>query len=104
MGDWSKTITLISYEEKRDEMGVLKRTGKQKKKKIFCDVEQVNQQEFFSAAAQGYKATFRATVHRWEYSGQEWAEYKGVVYKIYRGHDGRTQDDLELYLMEKQGR
>lgn len=104
MSDWSDSITLIRYEEVLDEMAVTHRTGKQIRKKVFCDVVEANQNEFFSAAARGRKATFRATVHTWEYSGQEWAEYKGVVYKIYRTHQGKTKDELEIYMEEKQGR
>ncbi len=104
MSDWSGKMTLIRYEEQRDEMGVPKRTGRQIRKRVFCDVVEANQNEFFSAAAQGRKAAFRMTMHAWEYSGQEWAEYKGIVYKIYRTHAGKSRDELEVYLEEKQGR
>ena len=104
MSDWSSTITLIRYQETKDDMNVIRRTGNPIRKKIFCDVVEANQNEFFSVAAQGRKAAFRMTVHAWEYSGQEWAEYKGVIYKIYRTHAGKSRDELELYLEEKQGK
>lgn len=104
MGDWSSRLTLIRYEEKKNARNVLERTGKVFRKTVFCDKGEANQNEFFSAAAAGKKATFRMTIHAWEYSGQEWAEYRGVTYKIYRTHEGKSPDELELYLEEKQGR
>lgn len=104
MGDWSSSLTLIRYAEEKDKMGVSRRTGAEDRKKVFCDVVEANQNEFFSAAAQGRKAAFRMTVHTWDYSGQEWAEYKGVIYKIYRTHGGKSKDELEIYLEEKQGK
>lgn len=104
MSDWSSVLTLITYKEVEDEMHVRRRTGEQIRKRVFCSCTETNQNEFFSAAAQGRKAAFRMTIHKWEYSGQEWAEYKGVVYKIYRTHTGKSQDELEIYLEEKQGK
>ena len=90
------------------------KTGKMEateyRKKVFAEIDAINQAEFYSAAQAGLKAAFKATVFGGDYSGEELVEWKGKRYAVYRQYSGRGKykdsvrgDYIELYVREEAG-
>lgn len=58
--------------------------------------------EFYRAAQSGIKPQTAFTIHPYEYSGQQLAEYDGCKLSLIRQYL-RDDDNLELYYSEKVG-
>lgn len=96
----SDTAYLISESYTQNDFGVYeKRT---EKRKIFCNVTSVTNQEWFEGGRNGLNPQFRFIIYSFEYLGENVIEYKGNLYTIYRTYI-RSQDELELYAEKKQG-
>lgn len=68
---------------------------------VLCEVDSIQQSEFFAAADTELNPEYRFTIFFGEYDGENIVEYNGQRYAIYRTY--RTGDDLELYVERKIG-
>ena len=68
---------------------------------VLCEVESIQQSEFFAAADTELNPEYRFTVFFGEYDGENIVEYNNERFAIYRTY--RTGDDLELYVERKIG-
>lgn len=98
--DRSEVITLISQTYTADEYGVHQPTPTQRD--VFCNVQSVSANEFFSGAQNGIKPEYRFTMFKYDYEGEETVTYKGTAYTIYRTYEGRD-DMIELYAEKRRG-
>lgn len=70
-------------------------------KQVFCDVQSIQQSEFYAAADTELNPEYRFIVFFGDYSGQSIVVYNGVRYSIYRTY--RNGDLLEIYVERKIG-
>ena len=98
--DRSDVITLIGYTHTQDAYGVQKR--EETSREVFCQVQSVSRQEFFSAASQGMRPALVFVMFEPDYHGEEIVDYNGVRYTIYRSYV-RRDDFIELYAEKRQG-
>lgn len=68
---------------------------------IFCEVESIQQSEFFAAANTELNPEYKFVVFFGDYNGESVLTYNSVRYSIYRTY--RTGDNLELYVERKIG-
>lgn len=101
--DRSEILFLITTEEEQDAAGIWKEVG-QTRRRIFCRVKEMNRQDWHNAGRDGLNPGLVFFVFAPEYRGEEVIEYKGRNYYIYRTHEGRDPDELELYTTKKSGR
>jgi len=99
--DKSDVVTLLTPRVAVDEIGqyVLEEPDEVQ---VFCKVNSVGQSEFFKAGEMGFKASYKVTMNRWEYDGQELCVYNGQRFSIYRTFFAKD-DVIELYLERKAG-
>ena len=92
-------ITLIARSVTVDAYGVEQVT--ETSRQIFCEVNSIQQSEFYAAADTELNPEYRFTVFFGDYEGESVLTYNSVRYSIYRTY--RTGDDLELYAERKIG-
>ena len=98
--DRSDQITLVSVTQTQDEIGQIVKV--ESERLVYCDKQSVSQNEFFQAHKQGLNAQYQVIMFRYDYNGEQIAIIDGVRYGIYRTYIKRN-DEIELYLEEKQG-
>lgn len=98
--DRSDVITLIAVTQTQDENGVWRRT--ETKRNVFCQVDSVTRDEFYSGGRNGLNPEYRFTMFGPDYEGEKIVEYEGSRYGVYRSYKART-DELELYVERKGG-
>lgn len=98
--DRSDVIELIGSTHTQDAYGVQKR--EETHREVFCQVQSVSRQEFFSAGAQGLRPALVFVMFEPDYKGEEIVDYNGVRYTIYRSYI-RRDDMIELYAEKRQG-
>lgn len=96
----SDVITLIRVERVQNDYGTW--TENIIKRKVFCQVQSIQQKEFFEAGRNGLNPQYRFIVFFGNYQGEELIEYKGDTYSIYRTYH-KENDQLELYVERKGG-
>lgn len=99
--DRSQVITLVSYPRTQDANGVW-RDSVPVLRPVYCQVESVTRQEFFSGGQNGLNPEYRFTMFFADYNGERTVIYDGVYYSVYRVYHGRT-DELELYVERRSG-
>ena len=98
--DRSDVITLISSTQTQDANGVWRRT--ESKRDVFCQVDSVTRDEFYSGGRNGLNPEYRFTMFGPDYQGEKVIEYRGKRYGVYRTYFART-DMLEVYVERKGG-
>lgn len=98
--DRSEVISLIGKTKAQDSYGVWRET--ETSTDIFCQVESVNQKEFFEGGRNGLNPAFKFIVFYGDYSNESIVEYKGSRYAVYRTYL-KKNDMLELYVERKGG-
>lgn len=98
--DRSEVITLVSQTYTVDEYGVHQPTPTQRD--VFCNVQSVSANEFFSGAQNSIKPEYRFTMFKYDYEGEETVIFNGKSYTIYRTFEGRD-DTIELYAERRRG-
>ena len=102
-------LILIGYTDNVDENGNplvddygIEVKPKETRTKIPVEIASCGQSEFFKAGESGFKPEIKAITFIGNYSGQEFALYKGIKHKIYRTFF-KNDDSIELYLTKKLG-
>ena len=98
--DRSAVIYLISETWTQNEYGIMQAT--ETRRKVFAEVRSVTASEWFEGGRNGLNPEYRFTIYRFEYNGEEIAEYNGTRYTIYRTYEARN-DALELYAEKRKG-
>lgn len=98
--DRSEVIFLLSETVEQDEMGVFRKTVKDRM--VFAQVDSITRSEFFEAGRNGLNPDFRFTIFAGDYEGEKTLRYKSNEYGIYRTYLARN-DNLELYAERKGG-
>lgn len=98
--DKSRVLYLIHKTYRKDD--ILQPVAIEEKRRVFCNIQNVTQSEFFEAGRSGLKAEYRAVMFAPDYSGETEVELDGVRYTVYRTYH-RRNDDLEVYLQKKVG-
>lgn len=88
-------LYLITYDEEENEIGDYKK--KYKKRKVYCDINSIRQNEFYQANAVGYKPEISIVLRTMEYKSEDMAELNSVIYKILRTYD-KKDGTIELIL------
>lgn len=98
--DRSEVVNLISETYSKNSYGVVEaaRTSKQ----VYCNVTSVSSDEWFEGGRNGLNPEYRIRMFKFDYEGEKLAEYKGIVYTIYRTYEARN-DIIELYLEKDKG-
>ena len=58
---------------------------------------------FFEGGRSGLNPEFKMSMFAYDYAGEQWLEYMGRVFSIYRTYQP-TPDKVELYCSRKQGK
>lgn len=74
----------------------------EEKTSVFADVESISQSEFLAAGQNGHKPELRFLVWRADYSGQQYVDYNGKRYSIYRTYEA-INGRIELYAEKRAG-
>lgn len=98
--DRSDIIYLLSYNQTKDSLGIWHKNIT--KRKVFCDVESVSRTEWFEGSRNGLNPSFRFTVFRYDYEGEEALEYNEKEYSIYRTYVDRNET-IDLYAEDRKG-
>ena len=70
-------------------------------KEVFARIESVTRAEFAAGGEQNLKPEIMAVICRFDYEGEEYAEYSGKSYRIYRTFAPQDSDRIELYLTRR---
>ena len=100
MNKWSDSIKLIRITDVELDDDGFPTGGEEIEMNVFCNMQSVKATEFFQAAEHGVNAVHTAVLHSYEYSGEKFAEYKGVRYAIYRSYERPERETVELTLAE----
>lgn len=92
-------ITLISQTYTLDDYG--NNVPTEIRFDVFCEVDSINQSEFYAAANTELNPEYRFRVFFDDYDGQSVLEFDGKRYGIYRTY--RSGDYMELYAERKVG-
>lgn len=71
------------------------------KKKVYCDVNSVAQQEWFEGGRNGLNPRYRFRMFKYDYCGEKIIEYQGTQYSVYRTYE--CNDTIDLYVELKKG-
>ena len=93
--------TLLNVSWKADDFGV-QREQDGARTSVFCGRLSVTGKEYYEGGGQGLKPEAVLVIHAEEYAGQNYVDYAGKRYTIYRTFE-RTDGLLELYCTEKAG-
>lgn len=99
--DRNDVMNLIAVERTQDAIGQYIDT--ETSREVFCSVQSVTANEFFSAGQNGIDAQYKFTMFSHDYNGEELVEYRGVRYAIYRTYR-KKEDLIELYAEKKAGK
>lgn len=69
---------------------------------VFADVESITQSEFMAAGQAGHKPELRFLVWRADYNNQQYVDYNGKRYSIYRTYEA-INGRIELYAERRVG-
>lgn len=95
-------ITLLSVERwETDAVGNQK--AQVSFREVFAHIESVTRAEFRAAGEQNLKPELMAELCRYDYEGEEEAEFQGTRYGIYRAYCPPDSDRVELYLTRRRG-
>ena len=83
----------------QDEYGVMQ--NETCKRKVYCDVNSVAQQEWFEGGRNGLNPRYRFRMFKYDYKGEKIIEYNNVNYAIYRTYE--YNDTIDLYVELKKG-
>lgn len=98
---WNGKCTLISESETEDTMHRPQKTLKTEKT-VFCKVVGIRQNEFYQAAAQGYKVELQLEIRKINYAAAiTHIGYKGCVYRILRTAPAKCAENLMLVCVDK---
>ncbi len=70
---------------------------------IFVSEGAITRNEWFKAGQNGMNPEIMLTTPAINYAGETVAEYKGILYGIYRTYHKEDSDEMELYLRRKGG-
>lgn len=98
--DRSDVISLISVTRVQDDYGDWTETLQ--KRQVYCQVNSIQQREFFEAGRNGLNPQYRFTIFFGDYQDEELVEFNGKTYSIYRTYL-KKNDQLELYVERKGG-
>lgn len=87
------TLILVSKTITTDAYGIEQAT--ETERQVFCKVDSISQNEFYSAANTELNPEFRFTVFFGDYEGEDICLFNNNRYAIYRTF--RSGDNLELY-------
>lgn len=99
---WNGKCVLMAEAEDLDEMlrpqKVLKAV-----KSVFCKVVGVKQNEFYQAAAQGYKVELQLEVRKTSYDENKIThlKYGGIVRRILRSYPAKCAENVVLVCVDK---
>lgn len=99
---WSSKCTLISETETEDAMHRPQKTLTDARA-VFCNVIGVRQNEFYQAAAQGYKVELQLEIRKINYNETfiTHLRHKGCVYRILRVYPAKCAENLVLVCVDK---
>ena len=93
-------ITLLTISFEKDAIGQAK-YRKVDERTIQCKVDEITRSEWIVAKQAGYNPDAMVEVFSASYNGEQFAEYNGKTFEIYRTF--QNGDKTELYLSEKVG-
>lgn len=96
----TKKLVLISKAYTKDEIGQLVATDV--RKEVFCDVMSITSKEFLNAGTLGLKPKYEFRIWRNEYNGEQFVEYEGIRYEVYRTYE-QGNGRIELYTQNEVG-
>lgn len=94
-------IYLVQQTPERTASGVWQRPSTARR--IFCQVDSITRQEFFSAGRNGLNPEFTFTIFAGDYQGESVLLYQDKPYAIYRTYYVPDTDYLELYVQREGG-
>lgn len=94
---WDSVVILIGGETSIDEAGDIVE-DESTKKQIFCNELSIGQNEFYQAAASGFKPELKLEIYKSEYSNEKQAIYCEVLYSVIRTFSKKDSEVLELTL------
>lgn len=97
--DRSDVIFLISKTTANDERGVARKT--ETRRQVFCKVNNVSHTEKTENGLLGLTPTYQFSMFKYDYQGEEVAEYKGIRYAIYDATE--FNDLIRLYAQREKG-
>ena len=100
MNKWSDIVTLVKENQSGQDADGFPTYGTETKTDVFCNMQSVKATEFFQAAEHGVNAVYTAVLNSFEYSGEHFAEFKGVRYAVYRAYEKQDKETVELTLAE----
>ena len=87
----------------QDEIGVFRKTGPEKRRRVLCEAGGIRRSEWAAAGAAGHRPELVVTVPFVDYRGETEADYRKQRYSIYRTYPVNDGWDIELYLEMKDG-
>lgn len=90
---------LVSLTYSQNEYGVM--IAATDKRKVYCDVNSVTQQEWFEGGRNGLNPRYRFRMFKYDYEGERIIEYNNEQYAIYRTYE--YNDLIDLYCEMKKG-
>lgn len=87
----------------QDEIGVFRRSGPEKRRRVLCEAGGVRRSEWAAAGATGHKPELVATIPCVDYQWETEADYRGARYSVYRTYAADDGWSVELYLERKDG-
>lgn len=95
----SNICYLIATTYIKDANGIMTET--ETRKAVYCLIDSVSGSEWFEGGRMGLNPEKRATVFRFDWSGEEIVELDGDRFTVYRTYE--NGDKIELYLERKKG-
>ena len=93
-------LALLATTKYQDELGVWHEETTPRC--VFCQVHSVTQTEFFNGGRNGLNPAYRFTVFQGDYEDEQFCNFEGKDYAIYRTYIVPGTDYIELYV-ERQG-
>lgn len=90
---------LVSETYSQNQYGVM--ISSEDKRKVYCDVNSVTQQEWFEGGRNGLNPRYRFRMFKYDYKGERVFEYQGTQYTIYRTFE--FNDLIDLYVELRKG-
>lgn len=101
--DRSDICYLVSETQTQTDTGTWTNAGKTERK-IYCRVLSFDRLDWHEAGRDGLNPGYKFVIFAPEYKGEENVKYKNNYYYIYRTHEGKNPDELELYTSKRQGK
>lgn len=90
---------LVNESYSQNEYGVM--VSSTEKRKVYCDVNSVTQQEWFEGGRNGLNPRYRFRMFKYDYKGEKIIEFEKINYAIYRTYE--YNDLIDLYCELKKG-